>query len=375
VQSFYHPRMMIFFLLLGIALRVWAYVRDTSLYLDEILLSRNILDLPLRHLLTKPLMLDQVAPRGFLLVEHLAVVIFGPSEMALRLLPFVCSITSVVLFRRLAERILTADGAAIALFLFAIGVPFIRFGTEVKQYECDLVAAIVLLLLTLNLVEHEASTKRLVISGIAVFVVIWFSQVSVLVMAGLGMGLALQWVASRDRRIGRALLITIPLWTGASLVAVVAGFRSMTQSTRQFMNEFWAGAFIPLPLRSERCKLDGIAIHRAIFRSDATSIPMALGLRFLSCRWNRCHLETKPSGSMAFVWTAVGGPGSRNCASIPVAWTTGVLDAPHSHDCSGGWFGVDWQPGERATPIRGRVSVGKCFGSACDGAGPSTTTV
>ena len=116
VQSFFHPRMMMFFLLLGIALRVWAYARDTSLYLDEILPSRNILDLPLWHLLTKPLMLDQVAPRGFLLVEHLAVVIFDPSEMALRLVPFVCSITSVVLFRRLAERILTADGRRLRCF-------------------------------------------------------------------------------------------------------------------------------------------------------------------------------------------------------------------------------------------------------------------
>jgi hypothetical protein len=248
VQSFRQPQMTIFFLLLGIALRAWAYARDTSLYLDEILLSRNILDLPLWHLLTKPLMLDQVAPRGFLLVERLAVVILGPSEMALRLLPFVCSIASVVLFRRLAERILTAGGAAIALFLFAIGVPFIRFGAEVKQYECDLVAAIVLFLLALNVAEREASTKRLVIIGLAGFVVIWFSQASVLMMAGLGIGLVLHWLASRHRRTQRALLTTIPLWAVASLIAVAAGFRSMTPSTRQFMNEFWAGAFLPLPL-------------------------------------------------------------------------------------------------------------------------------
>jgi hypothetical protein len=33
------------------------------------------------------------------------------------------------------------------------------------------------------------------------------------------------------------------------LIGVVVGLRSMTQSTRQFMNEFWAGAFLPLPLQ------------------------------------------------------------------------------------------------------------------------------
>ena len=68
------------------------------------------------------------------------------------------------------------------------------------------------------------------LTGLAGFVVIWFSQASVLVMAGLGMGLALEWLASRDYKIGRALFITVPLWAAASLTAVVAGLRSMTPS-------------------------------------------------------------------------------------------------------------------------------------------------
>src|SRR5262249_50997350 len=196
--SSYQPRILFFLVLLGIALRAWAYFRDTSLYLDEILLSRNILQLPLGHLLTKPLALDQVAPRGFLLIEKLSVIIFGPNEMALRLLPFVCGITSLLLFRRLAEKILPPVASAVALFLFAIGVPFIRFGAEVKQYECDLLAAILLPLLALKSLEREASARRLVIGGLAGFLIIWFSQASVLIMAGIGLGLTLQWLFSRE---------------------------------------------------------------------------------------------------------------------------------------------------------------------------------
>src|SRR5215467_5033775 len=245
--SSYQPRIMIFLWLLGVALRAWAYFRDTSLYLDEILLSRNILQLPLKHLLTQPLALDQVAPRGFLLFERLSVNVFGPNEMALRLVPFLCGLASLFLFRRLAEKILPPIGSAIALFLFAIGVPFIRFGAEVKQYECDLFAAIVLTLLALKLLERETSTQRLVLTGVAGFLIIWFSQASVLVMAGIGLGLALEWLFSRERKIDRALLLTISLWAVASLVAIVAGMRSMTPSTKQFMNEFWAGSFFPLP--------------------------------------------------------------------------------------------------------------------------------
>lgn len=242
-----HRQVIILLLLLGCSLRVWAYVRPTSLYLDEILLARNILDLPLGDLLFKPLMLDQVAPRGFLLIERLAVVILGPSEMALRLLPFACAIATILLFWRLTERILTEMASAIALFLFAIGVPFIRFGAEVKQYECDLLAAILLPLLLLKLWQEPTSTRRLLITGLAGFLVVWFSQASVLVMVGLGAAILLEGLISRDGRAKRILLTTISLWAGASLLAIVAGLRSMTPSTKQFMNEFWTGAFLPLP--------------------------------------------------------------------------------------------------------------------------------
>ena len=40
---------------IAIILRAWAYVSDVSLWLDELLVSRNILGLPLSHLLAKPL--------------------------------------------------------------------------------------------------------------------------------------------------------------------------------------------------------------------------------------------------------------------------------------------------------------------------------
>jgi hypothetical protein len=243
------PALMTSIVLLGAALRVWAYASNTSLYLDEILLTRNILDLPVSHLLTQPLLLDQVSPRGFLLVERLAVMIFGQGELALRLFPFVCAVVSVILFRRLAERTLTGAGPALSLLLFAIGVPFIRFGADVKPYEVDVAAAIGLLLLALDMQERETSTKCLLLWGIVGFVVVWFSQASVLMMAGLGFGLALDWLISRDRRTTRPLAITIPLWAAGCVVALLVGLRSMTPATRQFMHDFWAGGFLPLPLR------------------------------------------------------------------------------------------------------------------------------
>lgn len=239
--------MLVLLIALGIALRAWAYLSNVSLWLDELLVSRNILGLPLSHLLTKPLLLDQVAPRGFLLFEKLAVDTLGRNELALRLFPFVCSVVSVLLFHRLSNRALGGWGPAFAMALFAIGIPFIQYGVEVKQYIFDATAAILLVHLALTLRDPATPTRRLVLTGLAAVVIIWFSQASVVVMAGVGAALAVEWLIDRDRRTARALLITISLWAVASLIAILAGLRSMTPSTREFMDDFWGTGFMPLP--------------------------------------------------------------------------------------------------------------------------------
>ena len=120
---------------LGVGLRVWPYAANTSLFLDEILVASNITGLPLVDLVTGPLGLDQVAPGGFLFLEKISVLLLGSSERALRLVPLAFSILGVFLFRRLAERTLTGGAVALAVALFAIGLPFIRYAAEVKQYR------------------------------------------------------------------------------------------------------------------------------------------------------------------------------------------------------------------------------------------------
>jgi hypothetical protein len=44
--------------------------------------------------------------------------------------------------------------------------------------------------------------------------------------------------------------VTVPLWALASVLAIVAGLRSMTPSTREFMDNFWAPGFFPRPFDS-----------------------------------------------------------------------------------------------------------------------------
>jgi len=290
--------------MLGVALRVWAYAGNPPLWLDDILVARNVTGKSLADLLTRPLELDQVAPHGFLLVEKLAVLAFGGTELALRLFPFLCAVGGVFLFRSLAERALEGWAVPFGMGLYAIGIPLIKHGAELKQYETDATAAVGLTLLALWLESRESSTRQLVLAGLVGFAIIWFSQPSVIVMGGIGLALAVEWATSRDRRIGRLLLVTIPMWAVASAVAILVGFRSMTPSTSEFMHDFWRRGFLPLPF-------DPVTAATWVWESGLSIFTDPTLLRY---RWPAVFLLIAPLGLVALwrwrrdVALLIGGP-------------------------------------------------------------------
>ena len=118
---------------IGIALRVWQYLADMSFWFDELSIARNIHERSLATLLSQPLGYDQIAPPGFIALVKLSTLLFGRSEMALRLFPFLCGIASLFLFWRLAARALDGVAVPIAVALFAIGIPFIRYTAELGE--------------------------------------------------------------------------------------------------------------------------------------------------------------------------------------------------------------------------------------------------
>lgn len=233
---------------LGIVLRLWQYLSNPPYWMDEIALVRNIVALPARDLVSRPLYYDQVAPRGFLLAEKAMSVAFGSSELALRVIPLVATIAGMVLFWRLAERILTGLAVPLAVLLFAIALPLIRYTAELKQYGLDVAAAVGLTLLAVDLLSAAPSARRRWAAGATGFVAVWFAQTAVIVLAGLGLALAIQWLITRERALRDTLLTTVPLWALGALLAVLEGRHSMTPSTAAFMQDFWGQGFMPWPL-------------------------------------------------------------------------------------------------------------------------------
>ena len=231
----------------GALLRLWQYAAGKSLWLDEIAIALNIIPRPLGQLLTQPLGLEQVAPKGFLAFEKVATLAFGPNDYALRLYALLCGLAALVLFWRLAARVLQGRGALIALGLFAIAPPLIRYSAEAKQYGGDTAATIALMLLAVRLMDEEPSVRRCVLSGLTGAALAVFSQASVIAMAGLGAVLVARWAVRRDPQSAMPALWTVPIWAATSLASLAATGLSMSPSTREFMQWFWRRGFPPVP--------------------------------------------------------------------------------------------------------------------------------
>ena len=237
---------------LGVALRLYQYGCDTSLWFDELSIARNLAHRSAGELLAKPLHYRQVAPVGFIAVEKLATEVLGPSDLALRLPLLLVGLASLPLFLLLARRLLQGYAVPFALFCFAIGAPLLRYSAEVKQYGIDITATLALSLIGLRLRDSDATLRRGIGAGVVGALIVWFSQATVFVMAGLGAALALIWLRDRDSRTGRALLTTIPLWAVSALAAVFVSMHRVTPEIKAFMLKFWGSraAFPPWPIEA-----------------------------------------------------------------------------------------------------------------------------
>jgi hypothetical protein len=181
----------------GGLLRVREYLADRSLWLDELAITRNIVNKSFAELL-KPLSAAQSAPVGWLWLERATVSTFGNNEWSLRLFPFVFSIGSLVVFYFVVTRWLGGLSAALATAMFALSPLLIRYSVEVKQYGSDVFFVLLVIDLTTRL--HDRPSRGLLVAWTAVcMLAMWCSDASVLAIAGSGAVLFAIRVRARQR--------------------------------------------------------------------------------------------------------------------------------------------------------------------------------
>ena len=234
----------------GGALRLWQYFGRASLWLDELALAANILGRPLPALVGEPLLFDQSAPAGFLAAVKGATALFGDGELALRFVPLACSLISLLLFAAVARRVLDGAGALCATALFALGIPFIRYAAEAKQYSTDVAVALLLTLTALHVPEDGAPARSTWRAGLVGVLAVWFSQPAVFVLAGIAAGLAVDALVGRRTRALRPLLPMFSLWALACAASVVSNLHRTTESTRAVLRHYWEPAFPAVTART-----------------------------------------------------------------------------------------------------------------------------
>lgn len=287
-HSFWPALLMIVAVALGIGLRVAQYAYNRSLWLDKASLALNIVGRSFGELLL-PLDYQQGAPVGFLLLVKATTLLVGLTEYGLRLVPLLSSLVVLLLLPLVAQQYLTplarahaaqnptavlpldqsphgdrlgsreVEGSKIqngmsppavplAVVLVALSAPLVYYASEVKQYQTDVLVALLGYLLAYALTVEKPSWPRLTLAALAGAALAWFSHPAVFVLAGVGTVLLIDRVCQRDWWYTTRLIGVYAAWALSFGVCYVVSLRAL--SGNRFLLEFWSGAFMPLPPRS-----------------------------------------------------------------------------------------------------------------------------
>ncbi len=234
---------------LGCALRMRQFLSNRSQWLDEIQLSQDVIATGYTHLFGA-LGSNQVTPPGYLLVEHTFVEMFGSSDYVLRLLPFIASLASLIVFWQLARRVLSPWARPVALLLFATAPALIYYSGEAKQYGVEQFATLVIAAMMLWLFRGEITLGRAMSWGCVCALAIWFSYTGVFVVAAAAATACL--LLARRRHWRQLLYICAGGAVGAaSFVAVFRIQLNQVGPDDAAVHGFWTTRhmFAPQPVR------------------------------------------------------------------------------------------------------------------------------
>lgn len=233
--------------LLGIGLRTVPLLTNRDLWIDEAMLALNLTERSPAQLL-QPLDWNQGAPAGFLLAVKATISVFGESEWALRLFPFVASVLGLIGIAWVSRRMLPGPAATLAVALAAVAPYLVSYAAECKQYATDAALAVGLFAAAVGLLHGEGGARRWVTLAVAGAAAVWFSHPAAFVLGGIGTALFADAVLSRDRGRIRACALTIGFWLLSFGVCYVCFLKQLGMN--QYLLDYWAEHFLPLPPKS-----------------------------------------------------------------------------------------------------------------------------
>ncbi len=184
-------------LVIGILLRLFHFLDNRSLWIDESYLAASLIRMNFVELAQPPLDYEQKAPIGFLWTVGFIMLLFGKGEMALRLFPLLCGIGSLFVFMPVARYFLKPLGIVVAMGILALAPPLIFHAVEIKQYSSELLATVLALYLFTRY-HQKLDYPSLLLWGIGGAVLLWFSYSVIFILAGIAIAGSLYYLVKKE---------------------------------------------------------------------------------------------------------------------------------------------------------------------------------
>ena len=234
---------------LGLTLRLWQFSANSSLWLDELAVVRNIIHLPLKRLLFSPLEYDQMTPVGFLIVGRLLSSLIADQDWVFRVIPLVSSTLTLPLIYLIGRRTIGQLPATVATALVALSPAMIHFSALSKQYASDVFICSALVYGALRIMSDNSKKRgELFLLGLGAGVLLFFSFPATLVACGLAAHISVKWIVERrSGLVGLVAALGMPLATCAGLASAMA-LQARSPDTASYMTAMWAHGFPPQSL-------------------------------------------------------------------------------------------------------------------------------
>lgn len=236
-------------LLTGILLRIFHYTCNRSLWVDEAMLARNIIDRSPLELLA-PLHYNQAAPVLFLLLVDTVTILLGTGEMALRLVPLTASLVSLVVFCLAARLYLDRRSLPIAVAMIAFSRPLIYYAQELKQYSTDAAVSVTLFYLVLRIMRSGAFRRRDIVTlcfwGV---VCMLLSYTSAIVLAAIIVALFIQLFTRRIDIPPAGIVSVAMIWFVFFCFNYAMFLKPVAAS--EYLAGYWSPLFLPAPVNGQ----------------------------------------------------------------------------------------------------------------------------
>lgn len=234
---------------IGCYLRTEQFLFNRSLWLDEAFIATSIAKGSIGSFFG-PLEYGHFVPPGFSLVSRLFIVVFGNSDLTIRLFPYISSILSLFLFQKVARIYIAPKGQTVALLLFSLSESLIYYSSELKQYSVDVLVTLLLFLLAAYLQKDDFNRKKFLIGILTGAVSLWFSHPAIFTLTAIGIYLCLNCIIKRDYSRLKSISFVFCFWLLSFTLFYFLVLRKFENVCDKEWMLYWWGdryhAFMPL---------------------------------------------------------------------------------------------------------------------------------